>query len=252
MLRGKIKIVQIFVIFLTVHLSLEKAIALAEEEIQKCQALLVARPIGERIAFWAERFIGTPYDRDPLGEYVRKAVIVADERVDCMYLTFRVVELALSVSPEEAIQIALDKRFHSKGVLREGKVANYEDRFKYGEDMIFSGKWGREITRDIGEILNIKGSRGKDDVEVLSPDGLRRGLGKLRTGDILFFVKKPEKRKSEEMVGHIGVVRVEGNQQTYLIHASGTKERGGEVRKVLLNDYVSQMPFIGVKITRMD
>jgi len=68
---------------------------------------------------------------------------VADERVDCMYLTFRAVELALSYSPEEAVQIALEKRFHSKGVLKDGQIMNYDDRFEYGEDMIESGKWGR-------------------------------------------------------------------------------------------------------------
>jgi hypothetical protein len=252
MVRSKMKIVRTLVFFFIFHLCLDHALALTEDEIQKFQALLIERPIGERVAFWAERFIGTPYDRDPLGEYVSRAVIVADERVDCMYLTFRAVELALSRSPEEAIQIALDRRFHSKGVLQEGKVANYEDRFEFGEDMIFSGKWGREITRDIGETLKIKGTRGRDFVEILLPDRLQRGLGKLRSGDIVFFMKKPEERKSGEMVGHIGILRMEPGQQAYLIHASGTKERGGEVRKVLLRDYVSRMPFIGVKVTRMD
>jgi len=44
---------------------------------------------------------------------------------------------------------------------------------------------------------------------------------------------------------------VEQDEKAYLIHASGTKERGGMVKKVLLKDYVSQMPFIGVKITRI-
>ncbi len=252
MLRSKIKIVQMLVIFFMVHLSLDNGHALTEDEIRKFQALLIERPIGEKIAFWAERFIGNPYDRDPLGEYVSRAVIVADERVDCMYLTFRVVELALSRSPEGAIQLALDKRFHSKGILKEGKVVNYEDRFEYGEDMIFSGKWGREITRDIGDTLTIKGSRGRDFVEILSPGGLQRGLAKLRSGDIVFFMKKPEERKSGEMVGHIGFLRIEQDGQAHLIHASGTKERGGEVRKVLLKDYVSRMPFVGVKVTRMD
>ncbi|MGQ9647144.1 MAG: hypothetical protein ACUVWO_11490 [Thermodesulfobacteriota bacterium] len=235
-----------------VFLSLGNAIALTREEIQRSQTLLREQPVGERIAFWAERFIGTPYDRDPLGEYVSKAMIVVDERVDCMYLTFRVVELALSRSPEEAIQIALDKRFHSKGVLKEGKVANYEDRFEYGEDMIYSGKWGREITCDIGATLRIKGSRGREFVEILSPDELHRGLGKLWSGDIVFFIKKPEERKFGEMVGHIGILKIARDQRAYLIHASGTKERGGEVRKVLLKDYVSRMPFVGVKVTRMD
>jgi hypothetical protein len=237
---------------LLVFLFLGTSFALTEEEIQKFQTLLMKRPVGERVAFWAEQFMGTPYDKDPLGEYVSKAAIVVDERVDCMYLTFRAVELASSHTPAEAIQVALEKRFHSKGILREGIVSNYEDRFEYGEDMISSGKWGREITLDIGNALRIKGSRGKDFVDILLPDELYRGLRKLKSGDIVFFIKNPEERKLGEIVGHIGILKVEQDQEAYLIHASGTKERGGMVKKVLLKDYVSQMPFIGVKITRID
>jgi hypothetical protein len=241
-----------FFVLLMVHLLLQPCFGITGEEIQKLQILSRGKPIGEKIAFWAEKFVGVPYDKDPLGEYVSKAAIVVDERVDCMYLNFRVVELSLSHTPEEAIQIALEKRFHSKGILKEGKVVNYDDRFEYGEDMISSGKWGREITLDIGNALRIKGSRGKDFVDLLSPDALYRGLGKLKSGDIAFFIKKPEERKVGEIVGHIGILKVEQDQEAYLIHASGTKEKGGMVKKVLLKDYVSQMPFIGVKITRID
>jgi hypothetical protein len=241
----------LFIPFL-VFLFFGNSFALTDEETQKFQNLLRGKPVGERIAFWAERFVGTPYDKDPLGEYVSKGAIVADERVDCMYLTFRAVELSLSHTPEEAIQVALEKRFHSKGILKEGKVVNYDDRFEYGEDMISSGKWGREITPDIGNPLRIKGSRGRDFVDILVPDEISRGLRKLKNGDIVFFIKKPEERKLGEIVGHIGILKVEQDQEVYLIHASGTKERGGMVNKVLLTDYVSQMPFIGVKITRFD
>jgi hypothetical protein len=219
-------------------------------EVQRWQALLKERPIGERIAFWAEKFIGTPYDVDPLGEYVSKAIIVADQRVDCMYLTFRAVELALSDTPEEAIQMALEKRFHSKGILQNGQVLNYGDRFEYGEDMIFSGKWGQDITGAMGKTFRIKGSRKYLSVEILLPETLLRKMGYLRTGDIVFFIKKPEERRSMEIVGHIGIVKVEHSQVVYLIHASGTKAEGGVVKKVCLKEYVSQMPFVGVKITR--
>ena len=240
----------LFIPFL-IFLFLGTSFALTEEEIQKFQILLMKKPVGERVAFWAEKFMGTPYDQDPLGEYVSKAAIVVDERVDCMYLTFRAVELAISHTPAEAIHVALDKRFHTQGILKEGKVINYEDRFEYGEDMIFSGKWGREITGDIGNTLRISGSRGKNFVDILSPDELYRGLKKLGSGDIVFFIKNPEERKLGEIVGHIGILKVEQDEEAYLIHASGTKERGGMVKKVLLKDYVSQMPFIGFKITRI-
>jgi len=252
MVKARLKFFQIAIVFFILHLFLLNCFALTDKEIQEFQRDLEERSVGERIAFWAEKFMGTPYDKDPLGEYVSKAAIVVDEKVDCMYLTFRAVELAISHTPAEAIQVALEKRFHSKGILREGKVTNYEDRFEYGEDMISSGKWGREITLDIGNTLRTKGSRGKDFVDILLPDELYRGLRKLKSGDIAFFIKNPEERKLGEIVGHIGILKVEQDQQAYLIHASGTKERGGMVKKVLLKDYVSQMPFIGVKITRID
>ncbi len=252
MVKSKTKIIQILIVFFTFHLFPQSGYAFTDVEIQRYQTILEKRPVGERIAFWAEKFIGTPYDKDPLGEYVSKVAIVVDERVDCMYLTFRAVELAVSRTPAEAIQVALDKRFHTQGILKEGKVTNYEDRFEYGEDMIFSGKWGREIIGELGRPLKIKGSRGRDFVDILSSKELFKGIKRLKDGDILFLIKKPEERKLGEIVGHIGILKVEQDQQVYLIHASGTKERGGMVKKVLLKDYVSQMPFIGVKITRIE
>ncbi len=200
--------------------------------------------------------MGVPYDMDPLGEYVSKATIVADERVDCMYLTFRVAELALSQTPEEAVLVALEKRFRSRGLLKNGQVINYDNRFEYSEDMIESGKWGKEVTSEIGKATKIKGSRGKDFVEILSSRALLTGLKNLESGDVIFFATKPEKRKVGEVIGHMGFIKVEkrpddpGSREIYLIHASGTKRKGGEVRKVLLKDYLSKMGFIGVKITR--
>ncbi len=207
------------------------------------------------MAFWAEKFLGVPYDRDPQGVYVTRAAIVADDEVDCMYLTFRAVELALSRTPEEAIQVALDKRFHTRGILQDGKVLNYDDRFQYGEDMIRSGKWGKDITHQVGRTARIRGSRDYDFYEVLSPHEMARKKERLRSGDILFFFKIPEKRVVEEGVGHMGIVKVEGKdseKKIFLIHAGGTKSSGGAVKKVLLVDYLSAMPFVGVKVTRFE
>ncbi|WP_333655379.1 hypothetical protein [Dissulfurispira sp.] len=243
----------LFILVVLFHVS--TSFALTDDEIFGFQSEIKDRPVGERIAFWAERFVGVPYDIDPKGEYVAKGVIVADERVDCMYLTFRAVELALSNNHGEAIEIALDKRFHTKGILKDNKVINYDDRFEYGEDMIFSGKWGKDITRDMGRTVKIEGSRGLDS---LPPGELMKEMQKLKSGDIIFFIKNPEKRISEEIVGHIGIIKTEvrrqktEDRQVYLIHASGLKGRGGVVKKVLFKDYIRKMPFIGVRITRFD
>ena len=251
-----LKLLMTLLIPLIVFLFFQHCFALTNEEIQRFQTLLKGNPVGERIAFWAEKFVGLPYDMDPSGEYVSKASIVADERMDCMYLTFRAVELALSKTPDEAIQIALEKRFHSKGVLKEGQVVNYDDRFEYGEDMIESGKWGEDITSVVGKMTKIKGSRGKGFVDVLLADELMENRKRLKSGDIIFFATQPGKRKVGEIIGHIGIIKIEkrstdpGTAKVYLIHASGTKGKGGLVKKVLLKDYLSKMLFIGVKITR--
>jgi hypothetical protein len=229
--------------------------AIRAEENRKSQSALEGKATGEKIAAQAEKFVGIPYDRDPQGIYVTRRAIVADDAVDCMYLTFRAVELALSRTPEDAIQVALDKRFHARGVLQDGRVGNYEDRFQYGEDMIASGKWGKEITGQIGRTARIRGTRGYDFFEVLPPHEIARKGERLRSGDILFFFKIPEKRVVEEGVGHIGIVKVEGKdseEKVFMIHAGGTKNSGGRVKKVPLLDYLAAMPFVGVKVTRFE
>lgn len=224
-------------------------------EIQQIQNQLALKPLGEKIAFWAEKFIGKPYDEDPQGTYVSRKVIVADERVDCMYLIFRSVELALSSSPAEAIQIALEKRFHTRGIIQNGQVINYEERLAYGEDLLISGKWGQDITSQIGQTVPIKGTRGRDIWNILSPEQLLAGAKNLKNGDLLFFMKFPEKREKDEGVGHLGIIKIEkktAGQEIYLIHASGIKNKGGQVKKVLLTEYLAHMPFRGVMVTRLE
>lgn len=207
-------------------------------------------PVGERIAYWAERFIGVPYDPDPLGEYVTMRAIVADERADCMYLTFRAAELGLTNTPSDAASAALGMRFATKGRLAEdGSVMNYDERFQYAEDMIDSGRWGREITGELGKTVDIEGSRGRDKVSIIPKSGIPGLVDGLMSGDIVFFIKQPEKRVVGEIVGHLGIIKREG-RDIYLIHASGSKNKGGEVRKVLFGDYADKMPFLGIRVAR--
>lgn len=145
---------------LVIALSFLPSLAVAftsADEIAELQRATAGWGVGERIAFWAEQYIDVPYDTDPLGDYVRKKVIVTDERVDCMYLTFRSVELALGKNPADAEALALEKRFHRKGIVEDGKVLNYDDRFRLGEDMIASGKWGREVTSELGYADTVQG-----------------------------------------------------------------------------------------------
>jgi hypothetical protein len=237
----------------TLFLSTSSVFAFTDSEIASYQKEISDRPIGDRIAIWAERFLGTPYDTDPIGDYVTKRVIVNDDRVDCMYLSFRALELALGRTPDESIEIALDKRFTTKGVLKDGYVINYDERFQYGEDMLDSGKWGVEITRDIGDLRFVNGSRGRDKVAMISRDDflllMDKGRMPLKNGDFIYFVKDPGKRQGDEIIGHIGIIKREGDK-LFLIHASGSKNKGGKVKKVLLYEYIKSMPFVGIRIGR--
>jgi hypothetical protein len=230
-------------------------LAFTDADIGSYQKEISDRPVGERIALWAERFVGTPYDPDPRGAYVTRGVVVADDMVDCMYLTFRSVELAMSHSPEEAIKVALDKRFRKTGIASDGKVLNYEGRFEYGEDMLESGKWGREITKQIGPVTSIIGSRGRERVTMVAREALlpepAEFEARLKSGDIVFFIKDPGKRVAGEIVGHIGIIKREGDAD-YLIHASGRKGRGGSVKKVFFSEYLTSMPFVGIRVSRFD
>ncbi|MEK6813677.1 MAG: C40 family peptidase [Nitrospirota bacterium] len=227
-----------------------------DEEIARLQKETSSLGIGDRIAFWAERFVGLPYDTDTLGAYVRASRIVTDDRIDCMYHTFRSAELALSSVPAEAVERALTLRFRTKGRLDGERVVNYEDRFEYGEDMIDSGRWGREITKELGPVAEVPGTRGREKVEYLGRETLARaaGTGSLKSGDILFWIKDPKKRTVGEIVGHIGIVKRE-DEKTYMIHAggvkaSGQKAGGGEVKKILLSDYLAGTSFLGARVAR--
>jgi cell wall-associated NlpC family hydrolase len=228
------------------------------DEIMIAQARAGELPLGRRIAYWAGRFIGTPYDPDPLGLYVRTNRIVADEKADCMYLTFRAVELATSTTPAEAIERAVELRFLNKGKIVDGLVQNYDDRFQYGEDMVFSGKWGKNITAELGAVQTIPGSRGRDTVDILAKPTLAapRLQGQLQDGDIIYWVKDPKKRVVEEIVAHLSFVRVKDGK-AYLIHAAGAKDTAakpgsGAVKEVPFSDYVRDTKFVGAFVTRLE
>ncbi|WP_420263877.1 hypothetical protein [Candidatus Magnetominusculus dajiuhuensis] len=222
------------------------------DNISKTQESISGLPLGQRIAFWAEQFVGTPYDTDPLGAYVRNKVIVYDGAVDCMYHTFRAVELSSGVTPDGAVNAALRLRFKGLGTLDEaGKVTNYDDRFEYAEDMILSGKWGKDITAEIGTAVKIKGARGIESTEILPKDAIIDSIDKLNSGDIIYFIKAVEKRVVGEIVAHLGIIKKEGGK-VYLIHASGRKnaQTPSYVKELPFEDYVRQMSFVGIKVTR--
>lgn len=225
-------------------------------QMAKLQGELKLTPVGKRIAFWAAAFVGTPYDTDPLGVYVSCKKVVCDIEVDCMYLAFRSAELASSDTPLHAEERALDLRFRTKGRVENGVVVNYEARFEYGEDMVTSGKWGEDVSAKVGKTEKVAGSRGHDYYDYVPKTVMLRpeAMKNLQDGDIIYFVKDPSRRAVGEVVGHLGVIKLEAGKPM-LIHASGSKKGkdkpgGGVVKKVDLSDYLRDTKFIGVIITR--
>ena len=60
-----------FIFFSSLTLS-HTVLGLTDLDVQRWQGLLTDKPIGERIAFWGEKFMGTPYDKDPFGRICSK------------------------------------------------------------------------------------------------------------------------------------------------------------------------------------
>lgn len=203
--------------------------------------------IGDKIVYYAKKFVGIPYDPDPLGAYVREKRIVFDSQVDCMYLTFRSVELAFADGDEElAVEIALDKRFKTRGVISNGVVLNYDDRFEYGEDMFLSGKWGKIITNYQTE--KIFSERLSEYISFIPKRYYNKVRSIIPNGSIIFFVRDPRNRLKDEVIGHLGILEKIGNE-LYLIHASGSKNRGGRVVREKLSRYLNRSKNIGFVIT---
>jgi hypothetical protein len=117
--------------------------------------------------------------------------------------------------------------------------------------MIDSGKWGREITAVIGKTTSIKGSRGRTRITFVSGREAVKKTDVLHTGDIIFFIKSPDKKIGDEIVGHMGIAKREDGK-VFLIHAGGIKNKGGKVKKVLLADYLNSMPFLGIRVSRFE
>lgn len=208
-----------------------------------------SQSLGDKIVFFAKKFLGLPYDPDPLGSYVRKKVLIYDEKVDCMYLTFRSVELAFSDGDDsKSLFVAVEKRFVNRGIVKDGIVVNYEDRFEYGEDMVLSGKWGKLLVIDEGIFKKVFSERLKSDIFFIPKYRYKDVKNFISNGNIIFFVKDPKHSKKGEIVGHIGILeRV--FDDIFLIHASGTKGIGGKVVREDLSKYLKRTKYIGFIVT---
>jgi hypothetical protein len=255
-----------------IQFNLKSAQALPEKEIDARMAELAALPVGEKIAAWANDFWTrgiTVYRFGPNpGGYVAEGRLVDDFRTDCVLFVYRVTELGRSSSALEAVQFAFGTRFYGASledvVDAEGRV-DYSNpvHLKFAEEMIRSGIWGHDVTDSVATGLAVEAD------PTLSPAGELRyapiaklDLAKLKDGDVAFFVTDERTdvgatvRKSGTVIGHLGIIKIEGGQPQ-LLHAASSGITGlydgGKVEKVALATYLARVgSFKGVIVTRVE
>ena len=171
---------------------------------------------------------------------------------------------------QKAMNVALNNRFYTKGKLdADGKVMNYDERYQYSEDVIADGKFGQSIFSN-DEMQEIDGERMHkkwfqlqiEDVinnDVIKNNNLNqtneRIFDRIKTGDLVFFIRKKELREVGEIIAHLGVLEKTKNGNVYVIHASGKKDpewKDAGVVRVRLDKYLKNKinKFSGIYITR--
>ncbi|MBD3236408.1 MAG: DUF1460 domain-containing protein [Candidatus Eisenbacteria bacterium] len=255
-----------------VQFNLDQPYTLPSATIDSLMQRLSARPVGERIAGWADYFHqrGDARYRFGLAEggYVSEGRLVDDFHTDCVLFFYRTTELGRSSSAVEAVQFAFGTRFYGatleEVVSDEGRV-DYDSpvHLDYTVDIIRSGIWGQQITATLGE--TVADEAGTDryppgTVHYVPKQKVR--WAQLQDGDIVYFVSDEATdagRRTREVgaiIGHLGIVEVEGGQ-VYVIHAASKGLAGfyesGRVVKVPLKTYLERVEtFKGVMATRIE
>jgi hypothetical protein len=255
-----------------VHRNLDPRVSLPETLLASRMRAWAGRPVGERVALWAELFFergDAVYHFGPkAGGYVAESLLVQDFRHDCVSFFYRCTELARARTPREAIQLALDTRFAGGDAARVVSPAggvDYGDpaHLDYSEDILRTEIWGRDVTREVGEAEPdaAGSSRYAPGAYWYVPSGRLR-YDRLRDGDHLFFVWDETNERGRRMrrdygllIGHQGIVRRRGDE-VFVVHAAskplpGVYE-GNRIVRAPLRTYLRRVEtFKGVMISRL-
>ena len=243
----------------------------ASARIDSLMGQIEDRPLGERIAFWAEAFHGDGRARyrfglDPDG-YVTQGRLCDDFAMDCVLLLYRATELGRSSTAREAVQFAFGTRFYGasveEAILPDGRV-RYDDfsHLDYSEDILRTGIWGANVTDRIGPTERDPGNArfGPDTLSYVPKDRIDESA--LRPGDLVYFVldenhpKGAEDRAGGSLIAHLGILTRDGGRVD-LVHAAqkplpGFYE-GGRIEKIPLKTYLQRVDrFKGVLVTRIE
>jgi hypothetical protein len=252
--------------------NLDNEHTLPSEEIDSLMSVVQGKPVGERIAFWADTFYKDSRARylfglDP-GGYVTDGRIVDDFATDCVLFLYRTTELGRSSSAREAVQFAFGTRFFGASVdaaiLPDGKVQyDHPSHLDYSEDILKSGIWGKDVTASIGPVQADPGSDRFPPGSFSYVPKEKVNFGALASGDIIFFVTDEKSAKGTDsrsgkggLIGHIGIIAREG-EEPYLIHAAKTPligfYEGGKIEKIPLKTYLDRIDsFKGIAVARIE
>jgi hypothetical protein len=234
-------------------------------------AQIEGKPVGERIALWAETFHRDGRARYLFGldegGYVREGRLCDDFHTDCVLFLYRTTELGRSTSAREAVQFAFGTRFYGasveEAILPDGRVRyDHAAHQEYSEDMLRSGIWGRDVTASIGPVQSDAGNARfpADTLRYVPKD--RIDYSAVQSGDLVFFLLDEKAPKGQEyraqgtLIHHIGVA-VRTADQVDLIHAakaplSGHYD-GQKIERIPLKTYLERIDsFKGILVTRIE
>ncbi len=255
-----------------VRYNLDNEHTLPSAEIDSLMSVVQEKPVGERIAFWADTFYKDGRARylfglDP-GGYVTDGRIVDDFATDCVLFLYRTTELGRSSSAREAIQFAFGTRLFGASVdsaiFPDGRVRyDHPAHLDYSEDILKSGIWGKDVTASIGPVQADPGSDRCPPGSLLYVPKDKINYWALSPGDVVFFVTDEKSAKGTDsrsgkggLIGHIGIIVREGDEP-YLIHAAKTPligfYEGGRIEKIPLKTYLDRIDsFKGIAVARIE
>jgi hypothetical protein len=254
-----------------VRANLDNPNVLPSPEIDSLMATIAPKPVGDRIAFWADFFYRDGRARYLFGldsgGYVSEGRLCDDFRTDCVLFLYRTTELGRSSSAREAVQFAFGTRFYGAGVeeaiLPDGRVRyDHTSHHDYSEDIFRSGIWGQDVTSKIGPVRPDPGNDRFPAGTISFVPKAQINYTAFQPGDLIYFVldetkpKGAEARATGTLIQHLGVVTREGTE-VYLIHAalhglSGYYD-GGKIEKIPLRIYLNHVDiFKGILVSRVE
>lgn len=256
-----------------VQRNLDPSVSFPAALLDSCLATWRPLPVGTRVAHWAQFFLDQGRSQYLFGlapgGYVAESLLVQDFRQDCVLFSYRCSELARARDAQGAILEALATRFAATSpdsVVSAAGGVNYDHpaHLDYSLDMVRSGRWGRDVTRDVGVAVidSVGTSRYPGGSFSYIPSAQLR-LGRLADGDLLYFVFDEKHPHGEKMrreyglvIGHQGIVQLQGDTVS-LIHAAQSdlrgEYRGKRIVRVPLATYLRRVDsFKGIIVTRLE